>query len=899
MPDSAKPDKPRNTALEREIATIGGGRDITRGWVDQLHYLQPQDTILQLRGGYNYEVYRDLLRDDQVAAVFGQRRLALVSRPTRVIPGGERRIDKKAAEFIEATLEHIRWDTVTDRMLYGRFYGYGIAECLWGRDGTRVVLDKLKVRDRRRFVFGPDFQPRLVTTTNPDGETLPPQKFWWLATGADHDDEPYGLGLGHWLYWPVLFKREQTGFWLTWADKFGAPTVVGKYPRSASDDDKRLVHNAGKAVAHETTVAIPDHMQLELLEAARSGNSSYAEFYDRLNAAISKVVIGQTMTTDDGSSRSQADVHLSVRDDIVAADARLICDSFNRSVVRWLIGWNFPGAAYPRVERELDDAPDLQALAERDEIVIRMMGRRPDAAYIKETYGIDLVDEVATKDVANKPPVPPAEPRQAALAEPDGDALVQQTREALGPKLEAWVAGLAAQVNKAASLADYRDWLDNAALAALDDSGMTVTLGDALLVAYLKGRDDAAAIADVSLAEDDGASLPFREQIDFFKRKFNLPTRTWTDIWQSQHDVAFVVAGAVKADLINDLRTSVHSAIAEGTTLARFRKDFDGIVARHDWHHKGGRDWRTRVIYETNLRTSYAAGRWQQLQAVKATRPYWRYRHSDATTDPRPEHLAWDGLILAADDPWWKTHYPPNGWGCQCYVEALSKRDLKRLDRKGPDRAPALNRREVTVGTRGPRPRKVDVPEGIDPGFAYAPGEAVLSRTQQYRIVTMETLLRGAEQGQPTTGATRIMQASIAQNVASEPFRRFIRTTVDADNQQWPIATLRPARIKALGMPEQARVVRLSSQSVDSHRERFVGFANADWARVQRMVDIGTGIDEGRPNHRSLLFRDEGKDWKAVIKRSVSGEVFLVTCHRISKKEVKKLQNEKGRNQTK
>ena len=127
---------------------------------------------------------------------------------------------------------------------------------------------------------------------------------------------------------------------------------------------------------------------------------------------------------------------------------------------------------------------------------------------------------------------------------------------------------------------------------------------------------------------------------------------------------------------------------------------------------------------------------------------------------------------------------------------------------------------------------------------------------------------------------------------------RFIRTTVDADNQQWPIATLRPARIKALGLPEQARVVRLSSQSVDSHRERFVGFAHEDWARVQGLTDDGKWVVD-KPDHWALWLRDGDKDWKAVIKRSVSGEVFLVTCHRISKKEVKKLQNEKGRNQTK
>jgi hypothetical protein len=222
--------------------------------------------------------------------------------------------------------------------------------------------------------------------------------------------------------------------------------------------------------------------------------------------------------------------------------------------------------------------------------------------------------------------------------------------------------------------------------------------------------------------------LSFREQVAFFRDKVNVPTAAWTDVWQGMHARAFVVAGALREDLLTDLRGAVDQAIAEGTTLAAFRRDFDRIVATHGWSYRGGRGWRSRVIYDTNLRTSYQAGRYAQLRAVRAARPYWRYRHSDAVTHPRPEHQAWDGLILSADDPWWQTHYPPNGWGCQCTVEALAERDLRRLGKDGPDRPPPLQAREVSVGVRGPTPRTVQVPEGIDPGWAYNVGEAAWGR---------------------------------------------------------------------------------------------------------------------------------------------------------------------------
>jgi hypothetical protein len=125
-------------------------------------------------------------------------------------------------------------------------------------------------------------------------------------------------------------------------------------------------------------------------------------------------------------------------------------------------------------------------------------------------------------------------------------------------------------------------------------------------------------------------TVPFREQAEFFQRKLNLPTDAWTDIYGQEHDWAFVVAGANRDEIVADFRTAVEKAITRGTSLEEFRRDFDDIVARYGWDYNGGRNWRSRVIYETNLRSSYSAGRWEQLQAVKSVRPYWQYIHRAA-----------------------------------------------------------------------------------------------------------------------------------------------------------------------------------------------------------------------------------------------------------------------------
>ncbi|MEO5336879.1 MAG: phage minor head protein [Magnetospirillum sp. WYHS-4] len=215
--------------------------------------------------------------------------------------------------------------------------------------------------------------------------------------------------------------------------------------------------------------------------------------------------------------------------------------------------------------------------------------------------------------------------------------------------------------------------------------------------------------------------VPFREAIDYHRGKVRLPTRAWTDLWEGMHARAFVVAGAMKDALLADLQAAVGKAIEQGTTLAEFRKDFDRIVATHGWQYKGGRDWRTRVILDTNIRMGHSAGRWAQIQRLKSARPFLRYiAILDGRT--RPEHRALHGTVLPVDHPFWDTHTPPNGWYCRCTVQQLSRRDLDRWGYT-ESRSPDIEWEAKGIATPEGH-RTVRVPKGIDPGFAYNPGRA-------------------------------------------------------------------------------------------------------------------------------------------------------------------------------
>lgn len=370
------------TPSKEELAkpdTLSGN---TSAYID---ILIPEDTVLAQRGR-DYKIYREVLRDDQCKATFQQRRDAVIAAPWEVEPASESAVDKSAADFIRELLNSLEWDRITDKMLYGLWYGYSVGECLWTTDGRLITLQDIRVRDRARFAY--DSQRRLHLMRNGKYEMMPERKFWTMSTGADHDDEPYGLGLAHYAYWPVFFKRNDIKFWLVFLEKWAAPTIKGTVPASILNDDikRNEVLAQLRAFASDTAVLVPDGVEVELIEAARSGAASYEQMSQAMDAALAKIILSQTMTTDNGSSRSQSEVHENVRDFVVKADADLICGSFNRQVVAWLTEWNFAGAKPPRVWRKVEPPEDLNARAERD-AKIYALGFEPTEDYITQTYG--------------------------------------------------------------------------------------------------------------------------------------------------------------------------------------------------------------------------------------------------------------------------------------------------------------------------------------------------------------------------------------------------------------------------------------------------------------------------------------------------------------------------------
>jgi SPP1 gp7 family putative phage head morphogenesis protein len=241
-----------------------------------------------------------------------------------------------------------------------------------------------------------------------------------------------------------------------------------------------------------------------------------------------------------------------------------------------------------------------------------------------------------------------------------------------------------------------------------------------------------------------GSITPEEAIAAFIERQLLEPTFNWWDVWQAEHAAAFMVSGIAENDVLQLVRGSVEEALRTGQSLRDFTDALQPELAKAGWwgdvsitDAATGEQRITRfnparlqLILDTNLRQSNAAGRWAAAVRGRDRAPFLLYR-TMRDERVRISHRAWDGVALPVDHPFWKTHFPPNGWRCRCRAIAMGEEDLQRyvddgfaIKREAPP-VQMVRYLDKRTGQEG------EVPAGIDPGFAYNPGEARMSALRQ------------------------------------------------------------------------------------------------------------------------------------------------------------------------
>lgn len=396
------------------------------------------------------------------------------------------------------------------------------------------------------------------------------------------------------------------------------------------------------------------------------------------------------------------------------------------------------------------------------------------------------------------------------------------------------------------------------------------------------------------------------EVTGYFDGKTNAPAFSWLDVWAEEHAYKFTVAKAVELDVLSAFRSTISQAIAEGKGYDNWKPLIEAELTKQGWWAPRmvadptgeqpdrmvnfSSDRRLKTIFWGNMSSARSAGQWERAQRSKKTLPYALYVRT-TSGDPRPEHLAWVGIILPIDHPFWKTHWPPNGWLCKCQVRMISAREAQSLlgtervigsDADGneikirytddvPDLGPDIefrNRRtgEVTM-----------VPPGIDPGWHTNPG---LARATTL-IQNFEAKLAVAD----AQDATRVLKQAW-----EDPY---LRLAPILPEKVWLPAGHNAALATELGAVSP--VISVTSEIVAERLGRH-SMSMDDFSLLPEILSEGTVLPDmaGKANVRMLLLKLGKTIWRSFVSVSANGYLRANSLHQKDEAELRRQMGRTG-----
>lgn len=414
----------------------------------------------------------------------------------------------------------------------------------------------------------------------------------------------------------VLMKKFALSCWSELCEIFGIPPRVMK---TNTTDDEMLARaeQMMKEIGSAAYAIIDTTEQFEFAQSVSSDGSIFKNLISTCDQQLSLLNLAAVVGQDtENGNRSKEESSTKLVESVVKADKRLIESSFNRKILPALaaIGFLKPERRLV-ITKEVDLEKFWKMVHEASQYY------EIDPEWIKETFGIAVVGKKTS------PVLPPAgeeegEERAFFLTAPQGGA-------SDGSPLTALDEGLIERV--AQGKASY--W----------DAELFRHLSEDLLNA-IRGK---------------------------FEKTLKGPT---AGIAYNATDDAYTAA--MEQNLFHFSAAKTLAEVQELNQAFRASKNYNEFRERAAGIATTFNDTWQRTEYRTAVQVAEAASNYRRQRRTANLMPYWVYR-TVGDSQVRPDHAALDGLTLPATDPEWSRIYPPNDWGCRCWVDAVPAEEFE------------------------------------------------------------------------------------------------------------------------------------------------------------------------------------------------------------------------------
>ena len=459
-------------------------------------------------------------RDPHYTSVLGTRKRAVTRLFIKITPASASPDDVEIANTLR------KW-TMRKRL---KFELFDILDAIGkGLSCTEVIWDKSQPIWMPRFAKRPMtwFQfdqiekdtPRLRVDGNPAGLELARGK-WIVHRHQAKTGISIRSGIAYIIAWTVLFTSFSVADWIAFADTYGQPFRIGKYPPGTDAKAIDLLWDAVAAMGADAAAVVPSSMTMEIVQAAKSDGAMFGTLASYFNRLKSKLVLGQESTTEAiAGGHAVSKEQNEVREDIRDADADLLSATLQEQLVDVWTAINFgPTVEPPQLSLDFEAPEDVKAVIDTA-FGLADRGVRVGAQQIRDKVGLvePEPDDELIGAAARPTNVPPdampardapqqnarrwlkatAVPRieQAVNAarrlklESDIEAQLEKTLIDAGqPLIDGWAAQIRKAMNSAASLEEFAVAMMEL-YPELDAEPLAIVMGQAMALANVSGRD--------------------------------------------------------------------------------------------------------------------------------------------------------------------------------------------------------------------------------------------------------------------------------------------------------------------------------------------------------------------------------------------------------------------------
>lgn len=359
-------------------------RDTSHSWLKTFvnNELPNPDKILRQIGN-RISSYDDLRTDPHLSSIIQSRKSGVLSLEWEILYDDESREN----EFIKNIFNNLNINRIISEMLEAPLYGFKYLEIYWRlTNGFYVPVDIIG-KPCDWFVFNSNNLGYFVNAKN-EKVYCNNNKFLLLQHNATYTN-PYGEALLSKCFWAVKFKKDVTKFWLTYIEKYGMPFLYGKTNSTIEKSTEDLLLTLDKA-RHDGVVVTNSDDDVTFLDLTKASSPMiFKDFIHLWNSELSKVILSQTLTTEQGDvgSYAMSQTHLQVRSDVVESDKKMVEAAFNE-LIKKIYTINYGTISnIPRFRLYQQEDVD-KILAERDGLLATQVGIKFNKNYIQKNYGI-------------------------------------------------------------------------------------------------------------------------------------------------------------------------------------------------------------------------------------------------------------------------------------------------------------------------------------------------------------------------------------------------------------------------------------------------------------------------------------------------------------------------------